>query len=132
MPLGTALRVIAAPSSWTLESASRGLRTTWRAPAAIQSTWSRDTTRHVRICPRAGLQVNQHQPRLHAISRIQAWLGIPDDVDCWEPFTAERWWVSTLGDEVIEKRQTGCIVIVHPGRNLCRPTSAGTLARRQR
>ena len=29
-------------------------------------------TRHVRICPRSGAQMNQHRPLLHAISHVEA------------------------------------------------------------
>ena len=47
-------------------------------------------TRHARICPRAGAQVNQHQPLLHAISRTLKRLGILHQVESGEPFTAER------------------------------------------
>ena len=47
-------------------------------------------TRHARICPRAGAQVNQHQPLLHAISRTLKRLGIPHQVESGEPFTAEN------------------------------------------
>ena len=47
-------------------------------------------TRHARICPRAGAQVNQHQPRLHAISRTLKRLEIPHKVESGEPFTADR------------------------------------------
>ena len=46
--------------------------------------------RHARICPRAGAQVNQHQPLLHAISRTLKRLGIPHQVESGEPFTADR------------------------------------------
>ena len=47
-------------------------------------------TRHARICPRAGAQVDQHQPLLHAISRTSKRLGIPHQEESGEPFTAER------------------------------------------
>ena len=47
-------------------------------------------TRHARICPRSGAQVNQHQPLLHAISRTLKRLRIPHQVESGEPFTAER------------------------------------------
>ena len=47
-------------------------------------------TRHARICPRAGAQVNQHQPLLHAISRTPKRLGVPHQVEGGEPFTADR------------------------------------------
>ena len=47
-------------------------------------------TRHARICPRSGAQVNQHQPLLHAISRTLKRLGISHQVESGEPFTAER------------------------------------------
>ena len=47
-------------------------------------------TRHARICPRAGTQVNQHQPLLYAISRIFKRLGVPHQVESGEPFTADR------------------------------------------
>ena len=38
-------------------------------------------TRHARICPRAGEQVNQHQPLLHVTSRTLKRLGIPHQVE---------------------------------------------------
>ena len=38
-------------------------------------------TRHARICPRAGAQVKQHQPLLHAMSRTLKRLGIPHQVE---------------------------------------------------
>ena len=44
-------------------------------------------TRQARICPRAGAQVNQHQPLLHAIPHT---FGIPHQVESGEPFTADR------------------------------------------
>ena len=44
-------------------------------------------TRHARICPRAGAQVNQHQPLLHAISHTLKRLGVPHQVKSGEPFT---------------------------------------------
>ena len=47
-------------------------------------------TRHARICPRSGAQVNQHQPLLHAIPRTLKRLGISHQVESGEPFTAER------------------------------------------
>ena len=47
-------------------------------------------TRHARICPRSGAQLNQHQPLLHAISRTLKRLGISRQVESGEPFTAER------------------------------------------
>ena len=47
-------------------------------------------TRHARICPRAGAQVNRHQPLRHAISRILNRLGVQHQVESGEPFTAER------------------------------------------
>ena len=47
-------------------------------------------TRHARMCPRAGAQVNQHQPLLHMITRTLKRLGIPNQVESGEPFTADR------------------------------------------
>ena len=47
-------------------------------------------TRHVRICPRAGEQVNQHQPLVHATFRTLKLLGIPHQVESGEPFTADQ------------------------------------------
>ena len=38
-------------------------------------------TRHARICPRSGAQVNQHQSLLHAISRTLKRLGISHQVE---------------------------------------------------
>ena len=46
--------------------------------------------RPTRICSRAGAQMNQRQPLLHAISRISKRLGIPHQVEGGEPFTAEQ------------------------------------------
>lgn len=54
-----------------------------------QSTWTRDT--HASICPRAErVQVNQHQPLLHAISCTRKRLWIPYQVESGEPCTADR------------------------------------------
>ena len=47
-------------------------------------------TRHARICPRAGAQVNQHQPLLHAISHTLKRLGISHQGESGEPFTTDR------------------------------------------
>ena len=47
-------------------------------------------TRHARICPRAGAQVNQHQPLLDAISRSLKRHGAPHQAESGEPFTADR------------------------------------------
>ena len=65
-------------------------------------------TRHARICPRAGAQVKQHQPLLHAMSRTLKRLGIPHQVESEEPFIADRisGWTSWLGEEVLEALQT--------------------------
>ena len=57
-------------------------------------------TRHGRICPRAGAQVNQHQPLVHARSRLLKWLGIPHQVESDEPFTADR----NLRMEIVVRR----------------------------
>ena len=54
-------------------------------------------TRHARICPGAGAQVNQHQSLLHAISRTLKRLGVPHQVESEEPFTADRnLWVDII------------------------------------
>ena len=47
-------------------------------------------TRHARVCPRAGAQVNQHQPRLRAICRTLKRLGILHQVESGKPFTADK------------------------------------------
>ena len=47
-------------------------------------------TRHARICPRAGAQVNQHQPLVNAISRTLKRLGIRHQVESDDSFTADR------------------------------------------
>ena len=46
-------------------------------------------TQHARIFPRAGAQVNQHQPLLQAISCTLKRLGIIHQVESGEPFTAD-------------------------------------------
>ena len=51
-------------------------------------------TRHAHICHRAGAQVHQHQPLVHAMSRTLERLGIRHQVESGEPFTANpnlRW-----------------------------------------
>ena len=65
-------------------------------------------TRHARICPRAGAQVNQHQPLLHTISRTLKRLGVPHQIESGEPFlqTKTSGWTSSLGEEVIGTPQT--------------------------
>ena len=47
-------------------------------------------TQHARIFPRAGAQVNQHQPLLQAISCTLKRFGIIHQVESGEPFTADR------------------------------------------
>ena len=54
-------------------------------------------TRHARICPRAGAQVNQHQLLLHVISRTLMRLGVPHQVESGEPVTADRYlWMDNV------------------------------------
>lgn len=43
-------------------------------------------TQHTRICPREGVQVNEHQPLLHAISHTLKRLVIPHQIQSGEPF----------------------------------------------
>ena len=38
-------------------------------------------------CPRAGAQMNQHQPLLHATARTVRWMGVPPSVESGELFT---------------------------------------------
>ena len=47
-------------------------------------------TRHALICPRAGAQLNQHQPHVRAMSRTLKRLEIRHQVESGEPFTADR------------------------------------------
>ena len=47
-------------------------------------------TGHARIFIRAGAQLNQHQPLLHAISRTLKRLGVSHQVGSGEPFTAGK------------------------------------------
>ena len=47
-------------------------------------------TRHARISPRAGAQVNQHQQLPHAISRTLKRLGILHQTESGEPFISYR------------------------------------------
>ena len=55
------------------------------APAARQLNVN---TRHARICSRAGAQVNQHQPLVHAMPNVLKRLGIQHQVESGESFTA--------------------------------------------
>ena len=47
-------------------------------------------THHARICPRAGAQVNQHQPLVHAMSNTLKRLGTQHQVESGKPFTVDR------------------------------------------
>ena len=47
-------------------------------------------TRHARTCHRAGAQVNQHQPLVHALSRTFKRLSIGHQVESGAPFNADR------------------------------------------
>ena len=47
-------------------------------------------TRHARICPTAGSQVNQHQPLPHAISRTLKRLGIRHQAESGQPFNTDQ------------------------------------------
>ncbi len=47
-------------------------------------------SRHARICPRSGAQVNQHQPLVHALSRTLKQACIQHGVEDGSPFTADR------------------------------------------
>ena len=47
-------------------------------------------TRHARICPRAGAQVDQHQPLVHAMSHTLKRLGIRHQEESGKPFSADR------------------------------------------
>ena len=91
-------------------------------------------TRHARICPGAGAQVNQHQPLLHAISGTLKRLGIPHQVESGEPFTGER----NLRMNIVIRRGSlrdaatwNIGTSPSAGRLPCRPASTGTPARRQ-
>ena len=57
-------------------------------------------TRHARICPRAGAQVNQYQPLVHAMSRALKRLGIRHQAESGEPFSADR----TLRTDIVVRR----------------------------
>ena len=47
-------------------------------------------THHARTCDRAGAQVNQHQPLVHALSRTFKRLSIRHQVESGAPFNANR------------------------------------------
>ena len=47
-------------------------------------------TRHVRLCHRAGAQVNQHQSLVHATSRVLKQMSIRHQVGNGAPFNADR------------------------------------------
>ena len=94
-------------------------------------------TRHARICPRAGAQVNQHRLLLHAISHTLKRLRIPHQVESGEPFAAD----TNLRMELDRHQESRCSGRseqsvrreVHPaGCHPRKPTSAGAPARRKR
>ena len=92
--------------------------------------------RHARICPRAGTQVSQHQPILHAISRTLKRLGVPHQAEIGEPFAADR----NLRMGIVVRRRglrnapyPGIPGHVHSsGCDPRRPASTGSLVGRQR
>ena len=47
-------------------------------------------TRHARLCHRSGVQVNQHQPLVHALSRTHKRMSIRHQIASGAPFNAER------------------------------------------
>ena len=47
-------------------------------------------TRHARLCHRAGAQVNQHQPLVHATSRFLKRTSVRHQVESGAPFNADR------------------------------------------
>lgn len=47
-------------------------------------------TRHARLCHRAGAQVNQHQPLVHAASRFLKRVSVRHQVESGAPFNADR------------------------------------------
>ena len=49
-----------------------------------------ENTSHARMCPRAGAQVNQHRPLVHAMSCTLKRLGIRRQMESGEPFTVDR------------------------------------------
>ena len=59
----------------------------------------RVNTRHERTCQRAGAQVNQHQPLVHALSRTFKRLSICHQVESGEPFNADR----SLRMDIVER-----------------------------
>ena len=59
-----------------------------------------DNTCHARTCHRAGAQVNQHQPVVHALSHTFKRLSIRHQVESGAPFNADR---NLRMDVVIER-----------------------------
>ena len=47
-------------------------------------------TRHARLCHRAGAQVNQHQPLVHALSRTLKSMSVRHQMESGAPFHADR------------------------------------------
>ena len=47
-------------------------------------------SRHARLCHRAGAQVNQHQPLIHATSRFLKQMSVRHQVESGTPFNADR------------------------------------------
>ena len=47
-------------------------------------------TPHARLCHRAGAQVNEHQPLVHATSRLLNWMSVRHQVKSGAPFKADR------------------------------------------
>ena len=66
-------------SSWPWEGALWGMKKCHGEVPLLRC--SRRGQRHVRMCPRAGEQANQHQPPFHAISCTLTRLGIPHQVE---------------------------------------------------
>ena len=76
-------------SSWAWEGVSWGSRehVAVRCPCCDPADVG---TRHARICPRPGAQLNQHQLLVHVMPHTLKPLGIRLQVESGEPFTADR------------------------------------------
>ena len=107
-------------------------------------------TRRARLCHRSGAQVNQHQPLVHALSRTFKQMSIRHQMESEVPFNADRdlrigMVIENLRDATASEYRNKAILLdvtyADPGvsqqsdiarRHVCRPTSDGPHACRQR
>lgn len=93
-------------------------------------------TRHARLCPRSGAQVNRHQPLVHVLSRTFKCMPTRDQVENWSSLQRRQGPLTRRCNR--ERRPPICYGIRLSQqsdtyrRDVCRPASGGAHTCRQR